>query len=178
MRKSYSTYSRLTEQPRCGNFLDPLIEHPPLLLLLDLILLKPRVYLHLLFNKGTRPFDTDHVVTESQQQVERSDRLRSDFTTLALLTVFAETLGRLQKTEHHGDTGFGDVARVLVLVTGELAVQHAVTAGLALLALRWKGWYPAKDQGKESRHDGRQDYFSCVSLLVLDRQNTNVLDPS
>lgn len=42
-------------QPQCNLFADPLIEHPPTLLLIDLILLKPRVYRHLLFNRGSSP---------------------------------------------------------------------------------------------------------------------------
>ncbi|KAK8854945.1 hypothetical protein IAR55_003684 [Kwoniella newhampshirensis] len=58
----YTTYKtksniRLGVCPRCDRFSDPLIEHPDLVILLDLILLKPRVFLHLLFNRGSPPLD-------------------------------------------------------------------------------------------------------------------------
>lgn len=46
---------KLTIQDNCGGFIDPLIEAPHLLLFLDLVLLKPRVFLHLLFNRGSPP---------------------------------------------------------------------------------------------------------------------------
>lgn len=162
---------RLTEQPRCGNFLDPLIEHPPLLLLLDLILLKPRVYLHLLFNRGSKPFDADHVVTSHGQEVERSRRLRSDFTTLAFLTIVAETLGRAQRERNLEAPGLVGAIMALVLVVGELVIQHVVTAGLALLALKWKRWYPAQSERRNQLRDGRQEYFAYV-------QNLPCQDPS
>lgn len=56
----YTVYSsrdniRLAVCNQCGLFVDPLIEHPPVLLLIDLILLKPRVYRHLVFNYGSEP---------------------------------------------------------------------------------------------------------------------------
>lgn len=46
---------KLIMQDNCGGFIDPLIEAPHLLLFLDLVLLKPRVFLHLLFNRGSPP---------------------------------------------------------------------------------------------------------------------------
>jgi hypothetical protein len=45
-----------TVQDHCQQFADPLIEHPLVLLLIDLILLKPRVYRHLVFNRGSAPY--------------------------------------------------------------------------------------------------------------------------
>lgn len=44
-----------TIQPNCLAFADPYVEHDPLTLLLDLILLKREVYRHLLFNRGQAP---------------------------------------------------------------------------------------------------------------------------
>ncbi|KZT59155.1 Arv1-domain-containing protein [Calocera cornea HHB12733] len=46
---------RLEQCPKCSNFADPYVEHDPLIVLLDLILLKRGVYRHLLFNYGARP---------------------------------------------------------------------------------------------------------------------------
>ncbi|GHJ88754.1 hypothetical protein NliqN6_5156 [Naganishia liquefaciens] len=58
----YTVYSskdnvRLAVCEQCHLFADPLIEHPLVLLLIDLILLKPRVYRHLVFNRGSQPFN-------------------------------------------------------------------------------------------------------------------------
>lgn len=39
-------------QDACHTFADPYVEQPPLLLFLDLVLLKPGVYRHLLWNRG------------------------------------------------------------------------------------------------------------------------------
>lgn len=44
-----------SSQPNCLAFADPYVEHDPLTLLLDLILLKREVYRHLLFNRGHEP---------------------------------------------------------------------------------------------------------------------------
>ncbi|KZO96673.1 Arv1-domain-containing protein [Calocera viscosa TUFC12733] len=46
---------RLEQCPSCSNFADPYVEHDPLIVLLDLILLKRGVYRHLLFNYGAKP---------------------------------------------------------------------------------------------------------------------------
>lgn len=42
-------------QSNCHAFADPYVEHDSLTILLDLILLKPGVYRHLLFNRGAVP---------------------------------------------------------------------------------------------------------------------------
>ncbi|KAG9315370.1 Arv1-like family-domain-containing protein [Chiua virens] len=46
---------RLEQCSKCLTFADPYVEHDTLTLLLDLILLKRGVYLHLLYNRGTEP---------------------------------------------------------------------------------------------------------------------------
>lgn len=153
------TILRTDVQAKCGNFLDPLIEHPPLLLLLDLILLKPRVYLHLLFNRGSRPYDVDSEVSTDQRRKERSERLTSDFTTLALATIIAESVARLQASSKHATPDGSHTVRIMGMVMVELGVQHLVTTMLALAALRWKGWYPEARSGRQCS-DGRQNYFA------------------
>jgi hypothetical protein len=46
---------RFDTQTACNQFADPYVEHDSLTLLLDLILLKRGVYLHLLYNRGSEP---------------------------------------------------------------------------------------------------------------------------
>lgn len=60
--RTYTTYSkaddrslgkgvRLTQCPRCKRFADKYVEHDYVILFLDLVLIKPQVYRHLLFNR-------------------------------------------------------------------------------------------------------------------------------
>ncbi|KAF8322481.1 Arv1-domain-containing protein, partial [Clavulina sp. PMI_390] len=55
----YTVYSkhniRLEQCSQCQAFADPYVEHDWLNIMLDLILLKPAVYRHLLFNRGAPP---------------------------------------------------------------------------------------------------------------------------
>ncbi|KAI9843216.1 MAG: sterol homeostasis protein [Thelocarpon superellum] len=64
----YTTYSkaddhssgkgvRLTQCPRCKRFADKYVEHDFVVLFIDLVLIKPQVYRHLLFNKLGREDD-------------------------------------------------------------------------------------------------------------------------
>jgi hypothetical protein len=130
-------------QGRCGNFLDPLIEHPPLILLLDLILLKPRVYLHLLFNRGAKPFDADTKVNPPGN-IERESALWHDLVRLTAVTIVAETITRLTSSAEKDSLNIGTVLLTAIRVTAELLAQHLATLGLALLALWARGWYPIK----------------------------------
>ncbi|EGP88098.1 unnamed protein product [Zymoseptoria tritici ST99CH_1A5] len=65
----YTTYSkaddkalgkgvRLTQCPRCKRFADKYVEHDFVVLFIDLVLIKPQVYRHLLFNRLGREDDT------------------------------------------------------------------------------------------------------------------------
>ena len=62
MRTLYTTYSkaddralgkgvRLTQCPHCKKFADKYVEHDFVVLFIDLVLIKPEVYRHLLFNR-------------------------------------------------------------------------------------------------------------------------------
>lgn len=64
----YTTYSkaddsslgkgvRLTQCPRCRRFADKYVEHDFVVLFIDLVLIKPQVYRHLLFNRLGRDDD-------------------------------------------------------------------------------------------------------------------------
>ncbi|KAL8803703.1 MAG: hypothetical protein Q9182_003035 [Xanthomendoza sp. 2 TL-2023] len=48
---------RLTQCPRCKRFADKYVEHDYIVLFIDLVLVKPRVYRHLLFNRLGRDND-------------------------------------------------------------------------------------------------------------------------
>ncbi|KAI9841960.1 MAG: sterol homeostasis protein [Sclerophora amabilis] len=72
----YTTYSaaddlslgkgvRLTQCPRCKRFADKYVEHDFVVLFIDLVLIKPQVYRHLLFNRLGREddrFDVSNIV--------------------------------------------------------------------------------------------------------------------
>jgi hypothetical protein len=62
VRTLYTTYSkaddralgkgvRLTQCPKCKKFADKYVEHDFVVLFIDLVLIKPEVYRHLLFNR-------------------------------------------------------------------------------------------------------------------------------
>ena len=148
-------------QERCDQFVDPLIEHPPLIILLDLVLLKPRVYLHLLYNRGTTPHDAESPNEAEAQEVAkrktaRTQSLWRDLVRLAAIAVAAETALRIPKT------GSIDLTDLLVAAMGaviELGTQHLVTLCLALAFLRIRGWYPARVSDPKRRQDGRQRDF-------------------
>src|ERR1700759_19732 len=48
---------RLTQCPRCQRFADKYVEHDFVVLFIDLVLIKPQVYRHLLFNRLGRDDD-------------------------------------------------------------------------------------------------------------------------
>jgi len=85
--------------------------------------------------------------------------LTSDFMTLALATMIAESVARLQAWSTHATLDGSRTIRIVGMAMVELGVQHLVTTGLAMAALRWKGWYPKVGSGKQGV-DGRQDYFA------------------
>lgn len=105
--------------------MDPLIEHPPILHVLDLVLLKPRVFLHLLYNRGTLPLvapggipdPTVDAISESvnptplsassDKHDSRYLQLRSDFIRLACLAVVAETAIRALRLGAGGEGADG-----------------------------------------------------------------------
>lgn len=76
----YTTYSkaddrslgkgvRLTQCPRCKRFADKYVEHDFVVLFIDLVLIKPQVYRHLLFNRlgkvGGNGWDVSDFIGES-----------------------------------------------------------------------------------------------------------------
>ncbi|WVN89930.1 uncharacterized protein L203_105160 [Cryptococcus depauperatus CBS 7841] len=174
----YTTYKtqsniRLTVCSQCNQFADPLIEHPPLLIFLDLVLLKPRVFLHLLFNRGCLPYSAvSKEVDEDKQSMARCRQLWKDFWVLALTTVVAEAAARLlpaadgSKLSQGRETTMGDVVTVMLRVCTEVVVQHLTTLGLVLVVLRMKGWKVMSRDTRSEKviRDGRREHF--LPILV------------
>lgn len=71
---------RLEQCPSCRAPADPYVEHDPLVIALDLILLKRGVYRHLLFNRGTPPRKMHQNARGYDRSKEQSteDRLAED----------------------------------------------------------------------------------------------------
>lgn len=71
-------------QPSCHAPADPYVEHDALVIVLDLILLKPGVYRHLLFNRGMPPRKVEESVPareqdkDGQQEEQRAEKKRVD----------------------------------------------------------------------------------------------------
>ncbi|GFZ49704.1 hypothetical protein JCM24511_07106 [Saitozyma sp. JCM 24511] len=124
----YTTYRtksniRLGVCERCDAFLDPLIEHPGLLILLDLILLKPRVYLHLMFNRGHEPLAADQSGTQSQSVNESSNPTTKD--KYKATTPFpCDTRDAARRRRRRGEVISWDMVRLgLVTILAETAVR-------------------------------------------------------
>jgi hypothetical protein len=154
-------------QTRCNAFVDPLIESPPLALALDLVLLKPRVFLHLLFNRGSPP----RVAGESSQPDSKGKgagaRLQVVTQTLCLFllaTLVAEVTVRALAANTYT---LPALALTTARAAAELAAQLSASTALALAILRFRGWYPASREAVP--RDGRQDAFlpALVPLVLL-----------
>ncbi|AAW44726.2 hypothetical protein CNG03470 [Cryptococcus deneoformans JEC21] len=183
----YTTYKtksniRLAVCPRCNQFVDPLIEHPSLLLLLDLVLLKPRVFLHLLFNRGSLPFSAvSEPASEIERETARRKQLWEDFSTLALLSVGAETAVRLLPTlsgsEDSSDIQLSKIFWTISAVLLEGAAQHLTTLGLSILVLKLRGQncsVSPSDDMHPARQDGRRKFFAPI-LIPLTLLYTSLL---
>ncbi|WRT69720.1 uncharacterized protein IL334_006710 [Kwoniella shivajii] len=176
----YTTYKtksniRLGVCLRCDQFLDPLIEHPGLVILLDLILLKPRVFLHLLFNMGSPPFDADKgiAIPALDQQRRREYQIRKDMMKLILISAIAETALRVLP---HMISSSGVTPAHICAIAGtvflEGIAQHIVTITLALQALKHRRWYPCdppEAEKDDAKSDGRQKHFlpTLIPLTIL-----------
>ncbi|PGH35909.1 hypothetical protein GX50_01234 [[Emmonsia] crescens] len=108
---------RLTQCPRCKRFADKYVEHDFVVLFIDLVLIKPQVYRHLLFNRLGRSddkFDRSIIrlgtlillfdVYLSWARVEKSDSLSASSLSTAPIIVqyiFFLTLNTLATVAHH-----------------------------------------------------------------------------
>ena len=141
--------------------MDPLIEHPPLLIILDLVLLKPRVYLHLLFNRGHPPKDGRPDQTIQSNPLPKSNDtlpgIWTDWAHLVLITVLAESASRSVNQSHASTLDAFQSIVTVGSVMAELLAQHLVTTLTALAALSLRGWW--KGARVEEALDGRQKHF-------------------
>ncbi|KAK2799500.1 hypothetical protein FQN50_008472 [Emmonsiellopsis sp. PD_5] len=108
---------RLTQCPRCQRFADKYVEHDFVVLFIDLVLIKPQVYRHLLFNRLGRSdnkFDRSIVrlgtlillfdVYLSWARIEKSSALSASSLSTAPIVVqylFFLTLNSLATLAHH-----------------------------------------------------------------------------
>ncbi|ODM16601.1 hypothetical protein SI65_08108 [Aspergillus cristatus] len=124
----YSTYSRaddrslgkgvrLTQCPRCQHFADKYVEYDFVVLFIDLVLIKPQVYRHLLFNRLGRDdnqFDRSIIrlgillllfdVYLTWARIEKSQSVTSSFlihTPIIIQYFFFLTLNALATLAHH-----------------------------------------------------------------------------
>lgn len=116
-----------------------------MIVLLDLVLLKPRAFLHLLYNRGTPPLDAEKRRRAGEQAsrdvVSRDQQLNSDLARLTVATVVGETMVRflpaIRGDEHIAvATGLRTCLGVIV----ELSFQLAASTSLAVVLLWTKGW--------------------------------------
>lgn len=152
--------------------------------MLDLILLKPRVYLHLLFNRGTGPKDGVEL-RQATRQSQRSvaDHLVWDWTRLALIVVIAETATRLLATSTGQTVTASVVVHTCLRVLVETSAQHFVTTILALGAIRCRQWINARISTGEAEApkevlDGRRTNFRYVHVFICSRHVTDFLGQS
>ncbi|RXK37973.1 hypothetical protein M231_04759 [Tremella mesenterica] len=170
---TYSTKSNIRLGERCNQFIDPLIEHPPLLLLLDLILLKPRVYLHILFNRGSPPRHAEPTVNDTDKTDQRYEVLRGYLIRLSLLTLVTETILRVRSPTMELAENPWCLVRAVVVSGIELVTQYLVTTFLGLGWLWWVGWWP-QDGRQGKLKDGRQENFIPI-LIPLTLLITSIL---
>lgn len=142
-----------------------------MILVLDLILLKPRVFLHLLFNRGSVPLNAiGPEVDERTKRLRRERVLRDDLARLGALTIFAETIVRLLSHLSAGGVQTGLILWTVMTVIAEMLAQYLITTLIALAILRWRGWYPfsaRSSSGKAEERDGRRENFRYVSYPPL-----------
>lgn len=147
-----------------------------MVVLLDLVLLKPRAFLHLLYNRGTPPLDAEkrRIPDDGSPQdiVPRAQKLNSDLTRLAAATVIGETMMRflpaIRNDEH---IAISAALATCIGVVVELSFQLAASTGLAVVLLWMRGWLSrpkdgpgakARNETKEELSDGRRRDFRSV----------------
>ncbi|KAJ9125193.1 hypothetical protein QFC22_000147 [Naganishia vaughanmartiniae] len=131
----YTVYSsrdniRLAVCNQCGLFVDPLVEHPLVLLLIDVILLKPRVYRHLVFNYGSEPL-----------QAGRKAVVSGDHEVLEASAVDGRLLGKESNEVDEGTrvaTANHDRSKLITSIDVATAAQHLATTVIAAGFLKFR----------------------------------------
>ena len=145
VRHLYTTYSkaddrslgkgvRLTQCPRCRRFADKYVEHDFVVLFIDLVLIKPQVYRHLLFNRLNSGEKGDEEARGNEGGLDKS------IVRLGVLLILFDvylTWARIEKASVAGRDAALNEAPILAqylffLTVNVLATvaQHAVVRGL------------------------------------------------
>lgn len=152
------------------------------------MLLKPRVFLHLLFNRGSPPRHADPKLAAASAEREGSNRndgakptgaknrreaVHGYLVRLLSLAVLAEVVVRLAA----GPFSPGDAVLTTARVVSELLAQLSVSTLLALVILRIREWWTPARWGlyepsfplRQVHGDGRQLAFlpALVPLVLL-----------
>ncbi|KAK2850571.1 hypothetical protein FQN49_005539 [Arthroderma sp. PD_2] len=135
---------RLTQCPRCQRFADKYVEHDFVVLFIDLVLIKPQVYRHLLFNRLGRDddkFDRSIIrlgilillfdVYLSWARIEKSSAIAASplgKTPIIVQYLFFLTLNALATLAHHMAVRF--LATILVLKPAAQSQSHDTPRGV------------------------------------------------
>ncbi|KAH9068371.1 Arv1-domain-containing protein [Lactarius deliciosus] len=180
---------RLEQCPSCRAPADPYVEHDPLVIALDLILLKRGVYRHLLFNRGTPPRKIHQNARGYDRSKEQSteDRLAEDrnremtrrwlIVRIGAGVVLVDSLVRwsrirsnspLLKLESGSWIDNGEASAFLRILLGSLVETATFHGGitlasiLMLTALDWVARHPPSSSGIK-----RAPRYSHISLCLL-----------
>ncbi len=119
---------RLTQCPQCTNFADKYVEHDLVIIAIDLILIKPQVYRHLLFN-----------LAPPQSSDDAMDGRMVRFGLMQLLFDVYLTWAQAERSGAHIAAGgvLWQYCTFLLLCVGQTLALHV---SLRLLARWWLGW--------------------------------------
>ncbi|KAG9101052.1 hypothetical protein FS749_010689 [Ceratobasidium sp. UAMH 11750] len=159
---------RLEQCPECLAFADPYVEHDPLTLFLDLILLKREVYRHLLFNRSCEPRrlgTRDTHLPQSVRQKPRSERSWKLVTQLAAGLILLDAFIRW-RDRYSPSVAFAQVAIACLLDT---VVFHFGVTLACIFLLRAIEWYGAIASQMPSPKPGTRAEFQAplVSLTLF-----------
>ncbi|KAL8855953.1 MAG: hypothetical protein Q9178_007403 [Gyalolechia marmorata] len=136
---------RLTQCPRCKRFADKYVEHDYIVLFIDLVLVKPQVYRHLLFNRLGRDDD------ELDPSITRLGTL------LLLFDVYL-TWSRIEAQLPHM-TASSPIPQLPILLQYAFYLLLCATMTIAQhLTVRWLAQVAGLGaRGQVEGHDSRQD---------------------
>lgn len=141
------------------------------------MLLKPRAFLHLLYNRGHQPFYADAASTDPsatdktdtafhrQSSFGLDTARRADLLRVGAAAIVAETVIRLcQLSDGHAVSATTSSAprltaavAMLLLVVLESAAQLVISSAFALFILYYRTWWP--NPSTATVRDGRQAHF-------------------
>jgi len=125
---------RLTQCPNCRNFADKYVEHDAVIMIIDLILIKPQIYRHLLFNR---------YVSSPKTNKDQLDYIIMRLGFLFTLFDVYLTWARVEKRADAESYFFAEQSIIVqytfflaLCISGTLAL-HIVARNMAKLILNW-----------------------------------------